>query len=174
MVPYLPLPELERRARERAAGEGTEQRWRAAAMNRNLLVAAGVVAAVVLVLAMSALFTVHQTQQALVLQFGNPKRVVQEPGLHVKLPFIQNAVYIDRRVLDFDAEAQEVILGDQKRLVVDAFARYKIVDPLRFYQSVGTEARAARPDRHHPRRLAAQGRWARCRCSRCCRPTAPR
>jgi len=108
-------------------------------MNRNLLVAAGVVAAVILVLAMSALFTVHQTQQALVLQFGNPKRVVQEPGLHVKLPFVQNAVYIDRRVLDFDAEAQEVILGDQKRLVVDSFARYKIIDPLRFYQSVGSE-----------------------------------
>jgi len=109
-------------------------------MNRNFAIAAGALAAVVLVLALSALFTVHQTQQALVLQFGEPKRVVTEPGLHVKLPFVQNAVYIDRRVLDFDAEAQEVILGDQKRLVVDAFARYRIVDPLRFYQSVGTEA----------------------------------
>jgi membrane protease subunit HflC len=108
-------------------------------MNRHLLIGAGVAAAVILVLAMSALFTVHQTQQALVLQFGNPKEVIQEPGLHVKLPFIQNVVYIDRRVLDFDAEAQEVILGDQKRLVVDSFARYRIVDPLRFYQSVGTE-----------------------------------
>jgi modulator of FtsH protease HflC len=108
-------------------------------MNRNLLIGAGVVAAALLVLAMSALFTVHQTQQALVLQFGNPKRVVTEPGLHVKVPFIQNAVYIDRRVLDFDAEANELILGDQKRLVVDAFARYRIVDPLRFYQSVGSE-----------------------------------
>jgi membrane protease subunit HflC len=108
-------------------------------MNRNILIGAGVVAAALLVLAMSALFTVHQTQQALVLQFGNPKRVVTEPGLHVKVPFIQNAVYIDRRVLDFDAEANELILGDQKRLVVDAFARYRIVDPLRFYQSVGSE-----------------------------------
>ena len=105
---------------------------------------------------LSALFTVHQTQQALVLQFGNPKRVVTEPGLHVKLPFVQNAVYIDRRVLDFDAEAAEVILGDQKRLVVDAFARYRIVDPLRFYQSVGDEA-PARPHRHDSRRVAAQG-----------------
>ena len=74
------------------------------------------------------------------LQFGEPKRVVTEPGLHAKLPFIQNAVYIDRRVLDFDAESQEVILGDQKRLVVDSFARYRIKDPLRFYQSVGDEA----------------------------------
>jgi modulator of FtsH protease HflC len=108
-------------------------------MNRNLLIGAGALAAVLLVVLMSALFTVHQTQQALVLQFGNPKRVITEPGLHVKMPFIQNAIYIDRRVLDFDAESQEVILGDQKRLVVDAFARYKIIDPLRFYQSVGTE-----------------------------------
>jgi membrane protease subunit HflC len=74
-----------------------------------------------------------------VLQFGEPKRVVTEPGLHFKLPFVQNAVYIDRRVLDFDAEPQEVILGDQKRLVVDAFARYRILDPLRFYQAVGDE-----------------------------------
>jgi membrane protease subunit HflC len=109
-------------------------------MNRNLLIGLGALGAVVLVLALSALFTVHQTQQALVLQFGDPKRVVRDPGLHVKLPFIQNAVYIDRRVLDFDAESQEVILGDQKRLVVDAFARYRIVDPLRFYQTVGDEA----------------------------------
>jgi membrane protease subunit HflC len=108
-------------------------------MNRNLLIGAGAAAAFVLVLLMSALFTVQQTQQALILQFGDPKRVVTEPGLHFKLPFIQNAVYVDRRVLDFDGEAQEVILGDQKRLVVDAFARYRIVDPLRFYQSVGSE-----------------------------------
>ena len=109
-------------------------------MNRNLLIGLGALGAVALVVVLSALFTVHQTQQALVLQFGDPKRVVVEPGLHVKLPFIQNAVYIDRRVLDFDAESAEVILGDQKRLVVDAFARYRIVDPLRFYQSVGDEA----------------------------------
>ena len=109
-------------------------------MNRNLMIGLGALAAVVLVLVLSALFTVHQTQQSLVLQFGEPKRVVTEPGLHVKLPFVQNAVYIDRRVLDFDAESQEVILGDQKRLVVDAFARYRILDPLRFYQAVGDEA----------------------------------
>ena len=109
-------------------------------MNRNLLIGLGALGAVALVLILSALFTVHQTQQALVLQFGDPKRVVREPGLHVKLPFVQNAVYIDNRVLDFDAEPAEVILGDQKRLVVDAFARYRIVDPLRFYQSVGDEA----------------------------------
>jgi modulator of FtsH protease HflC len=108
-------------------------------VNRNLLIGVGVAVGVVALLAASALFTVHQTQQALVLQFGNPKRIIAEPGLHAKIPFIQNVVYIDRRVLDFDAVSEEIILGDQKRLVVDAFARYKIVDPLRFYQTVGTE-----------------------------------
>jgi membrane protease subunit HflC len=110
-------------------------------MNRNVaLIGLVVVGAAVLLFLSSALFTVHQTQQALVLQFGNPKRVVQEPGLHFKLPW-QNAVYVDRRVLDFDAAAEELILGDQKRLVVDAFARYRITDPLRFYQVVGDETR---------------------------------
>lgn len=109
-------------------------------MSRNFLIGLGALAAAALVLVLSALFTVHQTQQALVLQFGNPKRVIQEAGLHFKLPLIQNAIYIDKRVLDFDAPAEEVILGDQKRLVVDAFARYRIIDPLRFYQTVGSEA----------------------------------
>jgi membrane protease subunit HflC len=109
-------------------------------VKRNILIGIGVVFGVLALVAASALFTVHQTQQALVLQFGNPKRIVREPGLHVKLPFIQNAIYIDRRVLDFDAVSEEVILGDQKRLVVDAFARYRITDPLRFYQTVGSEA----------------------------------
>lgn len=108
-------------------------------MSRNLLIGLGALAAVVLVVLMSALFTVHQTQQALVLQFGNPKRVIKEPGLHLKMPFIQNTIFIDRRVLDFDAPAAEVILGDQKRLVVDAFARYRIDNPLKFFQSVGRE-----------------------------------
>jgi membrane protease subunit HflC len=109
-------------------------------MNRNHLIGIGALALVVLIVAISAAFTVHQTQQALVLQFGNPKKTIRDPGLHWKLPFIQNVIYIDRRVLDFDADPEEVILGDQKRLVVDSFARYKIVDPLLFYQTVGTEA----------------------------------
>ena len=108
-------------------------------MNRNLLIGIGVAVGVLALLVTSALFTVHQTQQALVLQFGNPKRIITEPGLHMKIPFVQNAIYIDRRVLDYDAISEEIILGDQKRLVVDAFARYRIVDPLRFYQSVGSE-----------------------------------
>jgi membrane protease subunit HflC len=109
-------------------------------VNRNLLIGIGVALGVVALLVTSSLFTVHQTQQALVLQFGNPKRIITEPGLHMKIPLIQNAIHIDRRVLDYDAISEEIILGDQKRLVVDAFARYRIVDPLRFYQSVGSEA----------------------------------
>lgn len=82
------------------------------------------------------LFTVQQTQQALVLQFGNPKRVIKEPGLNWKIPFIQNVVYFDKRILDHDASSQEAIASDQKRLIVDAFLRYRITDPLKFYQSV--------------------------------------
>jgi membrane protease subunit HflC len=95
---------------------------------------------VLLFLLLQSLFTVHQTQQALVLQFGNPVRIVQDPGLHMKVPFVQQVDYFERRVLDFDAPSVELVLGDQKRLVVDAFARYRITDALRFRQSVGNEA----------------------------------
>ena len=94
------------------------------------------------VLAFSSLFTVHQTQQALVLQFGDPRRVVTEPGLHFKLPFVQNVVLIDKRILDLDTPAEELIASDQKRLVVDAFTRYRIVAPLQFYKSLRNERRA--------------------------------
>ena len=87
----------------------------------------------------NALFIVKQTEQALVLQFGDPIRVIKEPGLKIKIPLIQNAIFYDTRVLDYDAEVEEVILSDQKRLLVDAFIRYQIVDPLKFYQSVGNE-----------------------------------
>ena len=96
-----------------------------------------IVAAAVFIL-YNALFTVHQTQQALVLQFGETKRQISEPGLAWKIPFVQNVVFFDRRILDLDSPAQEVIAADQKRLVVDAFARYRIENSLRFYQSVGT------------------------------------
>jgi membrane protease subunit HflC len=101
----------------------------------------GVIAIVViavLILAYSSLFTIYQTQQALVLRLGNPQAPVTEPGLHIKAPFIDTVVYIDRRILDLEAPAQEVIASDQKRLVVDAFARYRIKDPLRFYQTLGS------------------------------------
>ncbi|HEU5019098.1 MAG TPA: protease modulator HflC [Pseudolabrys sp.] len=107
-----------------------------------LNVLGGVVAVIVvaaLIVAYSALFTVYQTQQALVVRLGKVVRVVAEPGLHVKMPFIDSVIPIDKRILDLDAPAQEVIASDQKRLVVDAFARYSIHDPLRFYQSLGSK-----------------------------------
>jgi membrane protease subunit HflC len=102
----------------------------------------GGIAAVLIVAALvvgySSLFTIYQTQQALVLRLGQPQAPVTEPGLHFKAPFIDTVVYIDKRILDLEAPAQEVIASDQKRLVVDAFARYKIKEPLRFYQTLGS------------------------------------
>src|SRR6476469_6986039 len=95
-----------------------------------------------LIIGYSSLFTVFQTQQALVIRLGQPVRVVNEPGLNVKAPFIDSVVYIDKRILDLEAPSQEVIASDQKRLVVDAFARYRIQDPLRFYQTLGSIAGA--------------------------------
>jgi len=86
-----------------------------------------------------SLFVVKETNQAIVLQFGDPKKVIVKPGLQFKIPFIQNVVYLDRRILNLDAPPEEVIASDQKRLIVDAYARFKIVDPLKFYISVGDE-----------------------------------
>ncbi len=100
----------------------------------------GIIVVALGIVAFSSVYTVRQTEQALVLQFGEPKRVVTEPGLHFKIPFVQNVVSYDRRVLDLDPSAQEMIAGDKKRIVADAYARYKIVNPLKFYQSVGNEA----------------------------------
>ena len=84
-------------------------------------------------------FVVKEINQAIVLQFGDPKRIISTPGLQVKIPFIQNVVFIDRRILSLDPAPEEVIASDQKRLIVDAYARFKIVDPLKFYISVGDE-----------------------------------
>tara|TARA_B100000029_G_scaffold23324_1_gene23136 strand:+ start:192 stop:1064 length:873 start_codon:yes stop_codon:yes gene_type:complete len=86
-----------------------------------------------------SLFVVKEINQAIVLQFGDPKKVIVEPGLQFKIPFIQNVVFLDRRILNLDAPPEEVIASDQKRLIVDAYARFKIVDPLKFYISVGDE-----------------------------------
>ena len=86
-----------------------------------------------------SLFTVKEINQAIVLQFGDPKRVIAQPGLKVKIPFIQNVVFLDRRILSLDPHPEEVIASDQKRLIVDAYARFKIVDALKFYISVGDE-----------------------------------
>ena len=103
--------------------------------------AGGIIAALIivaLIVAYSTLFTVYQTRQALVVRLGQPVRVVTEPGLNVKVPLIDSVIHIDKRILDLENPAQEVIASDQKRLVVDAFARYRITEPLKFYQTVGT------------------------------------
>ena len=101
----------------------------------------GLIAALIIVLlllAYATLFTVPQTRQALVVRLGQPIRVVTEPGLNYKIPLIDSVIPVDKRILDLENPAQELFASDQKRLVVDAFARYRIVDPLKFYQSVGS------------------------------------
>jgi membrane protease subunit HflC len=106
-----------------------------------LNLAGGVIAALIvvaLIVAYGALFTVYQTRQALVVRLGQPVRIVTDPGLHSKIPLIDSVINIDKRILDLENPAQEVIASDQKRLVVDAFARYRINEPLKFYQTVGT------------------------------------
>lgn len=99
----------------------------------------GVLIIVLGVVGLSSVYTVHQSEQALVLQFGQVKQLVKEPGLHFKLPLVQNVIYFDKRILDYDAQAAEVPTSDQRQLVVDAFARYRIVDPLLFFQRVINE-----------------------------------
>ena len=86
-----------------------------------------------------SIFIVKEINQAIVLQFGDPKRILLKPGLNFKIPFIQNVVFLDKRILNLDTPPEEVIASDQKRLIVDAFARFQIVDPLKFYISVGNE-----------------------------------
>ena len=104
-------------------------------MKKILLPIVGVIA----VVAFFSIFIVKEVNQAIVLQFGDPKKIISEPGLNFKLPFIQNVVFLDKRILNLDAPPEEVIASDQKRLIVDAFARFQIVDPLKFYISVGNE-----------------------------------
>ncbi|HWV80247.1 MAG TPA: protease modulator HflC [Hyphomicrobiaceae bacterium] len=90
-------------------------------------------------LAYFALFVVHQNEQALVLEFGKPKRIIDRAGLHWKIPVVETVEYFDKRILDLDMAPQEVPAADQKLLLVDAFARYRIKDPLKFYQAVTSE-----------------------------------
>jgi membrane protease subunit HflC len=108
---------------------------------RMMFNAAGVIALLALAsifVALFSLFTVPQTSQALIVRLGDPVRTVSEPGLHMKVPFIDSVIYVDNRILDLESGAEEVIASDQKRLVVEAFARYRIRNPLRFYQTVGS------------------------------------
>jgi membrane protease subunit HflC len=108
------------------------------------LIAACAIAFVVALLAGSSLFTVSQTEQVLITQLGQPVRVIAEPGLHAKMPFVQTAIVFDRRLLDYEVPPEEVILGDQRRLIVDSFTRFRITDPLRYYQAVGAAEDAIR------------------------------
>ena len=109
-------------------------------MNRVVLAIIGIIVVAGGIIASASLFTVHQTQQALILQFGNPVRVEAEPGLKFKLPFVQNVRFYDSRILDLDPPAQEIILNDQKRINVDSFVRYKIINPLEFLKTAQTDA----------------------------------
>ena len=86
-----------------------------------------------------AFFIVQEWRQTIVLQFGEPRQVISEPGLKFKIPFIQDAIFFDRRMLNLDPQPEEMILSDQKRIIVDSFARYKIIDPLKFFQTVRNE-----------------------------------
>jgi membrane protease subunit HflC len=98
-----------------------------------------IVATIAVILFASSIFTIDQRQQALILQFGEPIRVINTPGIKFKIPFLQNAVIFDKRIIDLAISEQEVIASDQKRLIINAFAKYQITDPLKFYTSVATQ-----------------------------------
>ena len=105
------------------------------ALSATIVVILGLAAAA----AYFAFFIVHQNEQAIVLEFGRPERIITEPGIYTKIPIVQTVDYFDKRILDLDTAPQEVTASDQKRIIVDAFARYRIVDPLKFYQTVRYE-----------------------------------
>lgn len=111
-------------------------------MSRAVLLGVAIVVIAILIVAGSSGYTINQTEEALVTQFGAPQAVVTDPGLHFKTPFLQQVHYFDKRLLDLDGSAEEVIAQDKKRMVVDAFARWRIVDPLRFYQTLGDQQTA--------------------------------
>jgi membrane protease subunit HflC len=111
-------------------------------MNRTPLIGIGILAAILLLFAGSSLFVVNQAEQALVLRLGAHRATIKEPGLHFKLPLIEDVVRYDLRLLALDPPDEQIILGDQKRIVVDTYTRFRIADPLKFYQSIRTEVQA--------------------------------
>lgn len=111
-------------------------------MKNNVKIYISAAVLVILFILLNSVYIVNQAEQAIVLQFGDPVRLVQTPGLKFRLPFIQKIVFYDTRLLDLDPPAQEVVLNDKKRLDVDSFTRYKIIDPLKFYKTVKTEQQA--------------------------------
>lgn len=124
-------------------------------MNKSLSVVGAVVVVLIAAVVYASTYTVNMTQQAIVLQFGSVKNLVTDPGLHFKVPYLQNVVYIDKRLLNLEAPAEEVTSSDQKRLVVDAFARFKIVDALKFYQTVRDTSTRAIDSRLQPTFVSA-------------------
>jgi membrane protease subunit HflC len=108
-------------------------------MRRYTTLIIGIVVVALGILALTTLFTMHQTQQGIVLRLGNPVRTVTDPGLKLKIPFIETVLFYEKRVLNLDPPVERIILSDQKPLLVDSYARYQIKDPLRFYQTVRTE-----------------------------------
>lgn len=111
-------------------------------MNRTALVAIAALAVIGTILGVSSLYVVNQAEQAIILRLGAHRATIKEPGLHMKVPFIEEVVRYDLRLLSLEPPAEEIILGDQKRIVVDTFTRYRIEDPLRFYQTVRNEQNA--------------------------------
>ncbi|MEE4211695.1 MAG: SPFH domain-containing protein, partial [Parvularcula sp.] len=111
-------------------------------MKRSVLIGLAVLLAAVVIIASTALFTVREDQQAIVLQFGDPVKTVpaSEAGLHFKTPFIQNVVYFEARNLNFDADPVEIIVVNEERLLVDAFVRYRIADPLVYFQRLSGQS----------------------------------
>lgn len=95
---------------------------------------------IAVVIVLSGMFTVNQIEQVVVTRFGEPVRVIKTPGLHFKIPVLETVAFFDKRLLSVELSALEVTLGDKRRIVVDAFGRYRITDPLKFYQSVGSES----------------------------------
>ncbi|VBB69803.1 HflC protein [invertebrate metagenome] len=111
-------------------------------VRNNTLALVSALAVVSLVILYDSLFVVHQTGQAIVMQFGDPRRVLKEAGLHFKIPLLQNVVFYDKRVLELDPPVERVILADQKRIEVNTFTRFRIADPLNFYKTVNSETQA--------------------------------
>ncbi len=111
-------------------------------MSRNIATILAIILVALGIVGYGSVFTVHETQQALVLQFGNPVKTVQKSGLNFKVPFVQDVQFMEKRILDFDAPPVEAVAADKKRIVVDAYARFRISDPLKFYQTVNNEVTA--------------------------------
>lgn len=97
-----------------------------------------IITTIVMIIVGSAMFTVDQRQQVLILQFGEPKRVIKDAGIHFKIPLLQNSIFFDKRIIDLSIAEQEVIASDQKRLIINAFVKYQIIDPLKFYTTVNS------------------------------------